>query len=53
VTYEEFYDEVVRLYNDDEIDGELAVVRLAEEHPEHYERYCREEGLLDEEEEGE
>jgi hypothetical protein len=50
MTYDEFVEELTRLYNDETIDGEGAVVLLAAEHPTLYERYCREEGLMDEEE---
>jgi hypothetical protein len=48
LTYEEFVAELTRLYNDETIDGERAVVLLATEHPTHAVRYCHEEGLLDE-----
>lgn len=45
--YEEFAAEVNRLYDEDE---EKGVVLLASEWPDHYQRYARENDLLDEEE---
>jgi hypothetical protein len=46
MTYDEFFEEVVRLYNED-ANGEFYVMHLANEYPELYAQYCEEEGLLD------
>jgi hypothetical protein len=43
MTYDEFVEEVTRLYKDETIDREGAVVVLATKHPTLYERHCREE----------
>lgn len=46
LTYREFAQEVTRLYLVED-DGEKQVVLLAAGHPEHYKRWCEEEGLMD------
>jgi predicted nucleotidyltransferase len=50
VSYEEFVMELTRLYQDENYDGHKQVVLFAGEYPEHYARYCEEEGLIEDEE---
>lgn len=50
MSYEEFVMELTRLYQDENYDGHKQVVLFAGEYPEHYARYCEEEGLIEDEE---
>jgi hypothetical protein len=49
VSYEEFVKELTCLYQDENYDGHKQVFLFAGEYPEHYARYCEEEGLTEDE----
>jgi hypothetical protein len=51
MNYEQFVKELNRLYLDEDYDGDKKAVLFVGEHPEHYRRWCEEEGLTEDEEE--